>query len=99
MPASSEKEKRKAALAALRRSAAATFESTLPMPRALFEDLFDHLGEALEEEECDDTLRRTKTFLAEAGVADPKKVVAWLMAHGGRCDCEVLANVEEKFEV
>ncbi|RYY95771.1 MAG: DUF2695 domain-containing protein [Chitinophagaceae bacterium] len=95
---SSEKEKRRAAHDFLRREAAATFESTLPMARALFEDLFDHLDEVLEEEECDDTLRYTKAFLEESGVADPARVAAWLMAHGGRCDCEVLARVQEQFD-
>ncbi len=28
---------------------------------------------------------------------DVERIVSWLRKHGGYCDCEVLANVEDKF--
>jgi len=29
---------------------------------------------------------------------DEDRIIPWLEEHGGGCDCEVLANVEEEFE-
>ena len=61
------------------------------------EALFDYLDDKLSEEGCDDTLQHTKQFAAEAQV--PYKALKdWMATQGGYCDCEVLANVEEKVE-
>ena len=62
-----------------------------------FKELFDYLDEQLEQEGCDDTLSLTESYLDKKGI-EHKKVVGWLEENGGYCDCEVLANVEEKFE-
>ena len=37
-------------------------------------------------------------FLKEKGIENIDKVEEWLHNNGGYCDCEVLMNVEEKFE-
>lgn len=73
------------------------FTESLPMSKEHFQELFDYLDESFEEQECDHTLRLTLEFLADRSIpAD--NVVAWLKEHGGYCDCEALANVEEKFD-
>ena len=69
--------------------------ASIPMPRQDLRDLFEHLdreGAA----ECDHTLRVTTEFLQKRGL-DPARVIPWLHEHGGYCDCEVLANVEDEF--
>lgn len=42
------------------------------------------------------SLRLTTAFL-ESKKLDVQRVVPWLREHGGYCDCEVLANVEDGF--
>ncbi|KAF1699784.1 DUF2695 domain-containing protein [Pseudoxanthomonas suwonensis] len=58
--------------------------------------MFDHLEDALADG-CDHSLRFTRQFLASRGI-EPDRVLPWLEEHGGYCDCEVLANVEEHWE-
>jgi hypothetical protein len=41
-------------------------------------------------------MRFTTDFLRKRGL-DVARVVSWLRDHGGYCDCEVLANVEDEF--
>ncbi len=93
-----EKERRREILRNLKNAAKQEFEASLPMTRHQFKQLFDHLDAALNEIDCDDTLKITEAFLQEAGIANIPQVKEWLKNNGGYCDCEVLANVEEKFE-
>lgn len=72
------------------------FVDSLPMPADLFHQLFSVLNEQLSTDECDHSLRWTEEFLADSDV-DTDAVVEWLAEQGGFCDCEVIANVEEKF--
>jgi hypothetical protein len=58
----------------------------------LSEDEFLGLCEALEEVDCDGTLRVTRSYLREHQIGEPT-VIQWLEEHGGGCDCEVLLNV------
>ena len=44
---------------------------------------------------CDHTRRLTRAWLESRG-HDVGRVFEWLDAQGGFCDCEILANVEEK---
>jgi hypothetical protein len=69
--------------------------ASIPMAQGDLRELFDHLDrpDALP---CDHTLRDTLQFL-ERKKLDVQKVVPWLREHGGYCDCEVLANVENEF--
>lgn len=72
------------------------FFDSLPMPADLFHQLFSSLNEQLSNDECDHSLRFTEEFLADSDV-DTDAVIEWLGEQGGLCDCEVIANVEEKF--
>lgn len=59
--------------------------------------LFDQLDEVLGNEGCDHTPKITRTFFEEQDL-DFEKILPWLEEQGGYCDCEILANVEEKWE-
>lgn len=98
MPDKSEKERRKQIMDDLKKKADQEFESSLPISRENFKKLFDHLDIELSDKGCDDTNVLTKTFLLQSNVENIDKVLEWLADHGGYCDCEILANVEEQFE-
>lgn len=80
-----------------RRKQMQDFEDSLPMERNLFFELFDYLNTKLEEIECNHDFTLTKKFLRDRGV-EIEKVIEFLEKNGGFCDCEVILNVEEKFE-
>ena len=67
--------------------------ASLPLPIQDLKDLLDHLDQE-GAAECDHTLRETTAFL-QARSLDVDRVIPWLQDHGGFCDCEVLANVED----
>ena len=69
---------------------------SIPMPTQDLRELFDHLDQE-SESGCDHTLRLTTEFLQKRGL-NVDRIVPWLHEHGGYCDCEVLANVEDKFD-
>jgi hypothetical protein len=69
--------------------------TSIPMPHQELCGLFDHLDKEIESG-CDHTLRLTTAFLQKRGL-DVERIIPWLREHGGYCDCEVLANVEDKF--
>ncbi len=96
MASSENKKQRKKLLAQISDREKKNFDESLPIPRQTLQSLFDFLGEELVE--CDDTLKLTDIFLNDKHVKDASKVKLWLQEHGGYCDCEVLANVEEQFE-
>lgn len=93
-----EKERRKQVLNELREKQQKEFEQSLPTDREVFENLFDFLDTQLEENGCDDTNKLTKEFLSKNKIDNIETVLNWLAENGGYCDCEILANVEEKFE-
>lgn len=97
MSSEDEKQKRKAMLASVKQKQQNEMQASMPISLTNLKSLFDYLDERLGVDGCDDTLRITHTFLQShnLSVADTSE---WLAAHGGYCDCEVLANVEEKFE-
>lgn len=75
-----------------------SFKDSLPMDEELFWNLFDYVGEKLEAKDgCDHTLTFTREFL-ETQKVDVEHVLEWIINEGGGCDCEVLYNVEERFE-
>jgi hypothetical protein len=76
-------QQRKAALAAL------------PLPVPELKAMFDMLDSEFPRQGCDHTRRLTRAWLVDRG-HDVERVFAWLDAQGGYCDCEILANVEEK---
>ena len=69
--------------------------ASIPMPHVDLRALFDFLDRE-GAQQCDHTLRETIQFLRQRGL-DVERVVPWLRAHGGYCDCEVIFNVEDKF--
>ena len=68
----------------------------MPISRADLGELFDFLDDELGREPCDHSLSRTRSFLAARQLADVA-ILPWLGEYGGYCDCEVLANVEERW--
>ncbi|TGE20456.1 DUF2695 domain-containing protein [Hymenobacter aquaticus] len=97
MPSKEDKQKRKEILAGLSAKHKAEKVANLPLPLTELKALFDYLDEQLGETDCDDTLRLTQQFLESRNIP-VAPITAWLDTYGGYCDCEVLANVEEKFE-
>lgn len=69
--------------------------ASIPMPHDELRALFDYL-DTEGAETCDRTLRATVAFLQRRGL-DVETIVPWLHEHGGYCDCEVAANVEDAF--
>jgi|688.fasta_scaffold207818_2 hypothetical protein len=98
MPDKSEKERRKQIMDDLKKKADQEFESSLPMDRESFQKLFDYLDTELTDNNCDDTNSLTKIFLLQSNIQKIDEVLEWLAEHGGYCDCEILANVEEQFD-
>lgn len=98
MPDKNEKERRKQIMDDLKKKAAQEFETSLPMSRDNFKNLFDYLDIHLTDKNCDETNSLTKTFLLQSGTENADEVLEWLAEHGGYCDCEILANVEEQFD-
>jgi hypothetical protein len=97
MPSHEEQQKRKAAKSALRQAEQERVKASLPMPLGQMKALFDFVDQKLSESECDHTLRYTIAFLDSQG-APQEAVLLWLEDAGGYCDCEVIANAEEKLE-
>jgi len=93
-----EKERRKQLQNEWRQKQQEEFEKSLPMEREIFEKLFDFLDLQLEENGCDNTNKLTTEFLENNNIINIENVVSWLVENGGYCDCEILANVEDKFE-
>ena len=98
MPDKSEKERRKTIAKELRQKAKEKFERSLPLPKETFQKLFDFLDDKLSENNCDDKLKFTEEFFENNNIENSVDVTEWLNENGGYCDCEVLNNVEEKFE-
>ncbi|MCI3938951.1 DUF2695 domain-containing protein [Chryseobacterium aahli] len=98
MPDKNEKERRKQIQKELQEKAQIEFEKSLPISHKIFQSLFDFLDEKLEENDCDDSLKMSKQFLETNHITNIEEVENWLKQNGGFCDCEVLYNVEEKFE-
>ena len=73
------------------------FVESLPLAKDIFESLFDYLDEKLSEYDCQEDFTFTVEFL-EKHDCDIEQVLEWLVENGGGCDCEVLDNVEERFE-
>jgi hypothetical protein len=69
--------------------------ASIPMSQQDLQHLFDYLDRP-DLPCCDHTLRETTKFLRRRSL-EVERVVDWLREHGGHCDCEVIANVEDKF--
>jgi hypothetical protein len=95
MPPADEAQRRKALKQRALQQERERLDSSMPLPREEFRALFDHLDVSLAEG-CDHTLGQTRAFLQERGLP-VDAILPWLVEQGGHCDCEVFANVEERF--
>ena len=91
-------ERRKQIARNLRLKARQDFENNLPTSRENFKALFEYLDEKLTDNPCNDTLKLSIVFLHSLKLDNIEEITNWLSENGGHCDCEVLANVEEKFD-
>jgi uncharacterized protein DUF2695 len=91
-----EKDRRKSIRDALKRRERKDAEAKLPLPTPEMKQLFDWVDAKLQDEGCDHTLRHSVLFLRGRGIAEDG-VIAWLEEEGGYCDCEVIANAEERW--
>jgi hypothetical protein len=98
MPDKNEIERRKQIARDLRLKARQEFENNLPTSRENFKALFNYLDEQLTENNCDHSLKISIKFLQSLNLDNVEVIVEWLKENGGYCDCEALANVEEKFD-
>lgn len=65
------------------------------------EELFEYLEEALEEEECDNSLKNTEQWIID-NIDDEERrdqVRREIKEDGGYCDCEVLCNCYEEYDI
>ena len=64
------------------------------------EELFAFLESQLEEMHCDHTLQFTEQWLEEnLNAAESEAVLAEINEMGGYCDCEVLMNCYEDYDI
>lgn len=98
MPDKNEIERRKQIARELRFKARLEFDTGMPMSRENFKALFDNLNEKLTENDCDHSLKFSIRFLETLNLDSMEETAKWLKENGGYCDCEVLSNVEEKFD-
>jgi hypothetical protein len=72
----------------------AAARADFPLPARLLRAMFEMLNRELPIDGCDHSRRLTERWLEHNGHL-VSAVCAWLDEHGGYCDCEVLANVEQ----
>jgi hypothetical protein len=92
MTSQADRDRRKAMVRGFKQRERQAADAQMPLSRDELAALFDHLDETLAEG-CDHSLRFTKKFLAGHSLSE-ELIIPWLRDHGGYCDCEVLANVE-----
>ena len=64
------------------------------------EDLFTFLANTLDETPCDHTLRHTARWIDQNCLDDQKEAVfEEIQDMGGYCDCEVLLNCYEEYDI
>ena len=96
MPERPNKRQRKEMLGRIREEQRAKSRAALPLPDDQLQAMFDALDKELPTEGCNHTRRLTRRFLEQRGLPT-EAVFSWLDANDGFCDCEVLANVEERW--
>jgi len=96
MPERPEKQSRKEVLRRLREQQRVEARTALPLPDDQLRAMFAWLDRELPSRGCHHTRRLTQEFLEQRGLST-EAVLSWLDDNGGFCDCEVLANVEERW--
>jgi hypothetical protein len=87
-----DKQQRKAALKQWKHAERGDLVAGMPLSPEQLHRLLDYLDANLKA--CDHTTKLTAIFL-QSEQLEKEKVLWWLGEHGGFCDCEVLANVED----
>jgi tRNA G37 N-methylase Trm5 len=98
MPSKAEKLRRKQLLNEIIKERTDEFNKSLPMSKEDFQELFDYLDSEFSTKKCDHTNNLTKEYLSKKGTENIENILNWMAGHGGYCDCEILANIEDLFE-
>lgn len=72
------------------------FLASLPVSKKEMESMFEFIEDELYETECDDTARFAMQFMLNKNLPFPK-ILAWLNANGGHCDCKIMENIEREW--
>ncbi|MDF1682202.1 DUF2695 domain-containing protein [Ponticaulis sp.] len=73
------------------------FIESMPFRANELRKVLKQLDRELSKAGCDHTLKKTLYIIRILSI-DEDTAVIWLHDHGGYCDCEVLANIEGRFE-
>ncbi len=92
-----EKARRKAIQRELVEKERQEFLKTLPVAPEIIIELFDHLDKELEANGCEHDYSITKAFLASKKY-NGDQIFEWFRENGGYCDCEILYNIEDRFD-
>ncbi len=96
MSTKKEKIDRKKIIQDLKQQNKQKFRQSLPASQEVFQELFDYLDSKFDDQGCNHTNVLTVKFLNDHDLS-PEPIINWLKDQGGYCDCEILANVEDKF--
>jgi hypothetical protein len=72
------------------------FFVSLPATKEQLEALFEYVEDELYEEECDHTSKFALKFMMQNNLPFAK-IIAWLNANGGYCDCKIMENIEKEW--
>ena len=97
MPSKSEKQRRRQIQIELREKEYREFIESLPIEKELIIELFDYLDYELGKQNCDNDYKIAISFFKKKGIKNDK-IFQWFKENGGYCDCEILSNIEGKFE-
>lgn len=97
MPSKAEKERRKKLHREIAKREEEKFFNSLPLDKSNILELFDFLDVELKERGCNHNYQLTNEFLKSKGLGN-ESVFEWFREQSGYCDCEILFNIEERFE-
>lgn len=92
----SDKDRKRELKVAFKAKEQEVLEASMPLSKTDLRDLLNYLDRP-ERLVCYHALKETIVFLRSRAL-NPETIVPWLGEHGGFCDCEVLANLENEFE-
>lgn len=97
MPSKAEKERRKKLHREIAQKEHEKFLSSLPLDKSYILELFDFLDLELGKRGCNHNFELMTEFLKLKGL-DKENVFEWFREQGGYCDCEILFNIEDRFD-
>lgn len=96
MPDRPSKEQRAKALKVWQAEQRSAARAKLPLPNETMQQLFDMLNVQLPQQSCNHTLRIIQNWCTQQQL-DFETISAWCRDNSSNCDCEVLANCEERW--